>query len=282
MTTSAVCATTTHFLPSRSTGKERDAESGNDYFSARYYASSMGRFLSPDWSAKVVPVPYAKLDDPQSLNLYTYVRNNPLSRTDPTGHCANNDIDCLKSSGACGKAICGPPPRNSDGSLAPPRVPLPNGKNGEANEWVVKDGSGNRTKWGPKYQVPSLTGSQPQASWDDRNGKGGKDHWDVDWGGGTRTRVDADGNPVSPAEAHGMMSCAMSSSCRLEQQIYMAVSLAGGAIKTYDDFQRGLSSLVTDITRMPVNANPGYPVGVPPPTLGGYTPVAPPPIYLVP
>ena len=44
------------------TGKERDAETGNDYFGARYYASTMGRFLSPDWSAKVEPVPYAKLD----------------------------------------------------------------------------------------------------------------------------------------------------------------------------------------------------------------------------
>ena len=60
------------------TGKERDTESGNDYFGARYYASSMGRFLVPDWSAKVTPVPYAKLDNPQSLNLYAYVGNNPL------------------------------------------------------------------------------------------------------------------------------------------------------------------------------------------------------------
>lgn len=68
------------------TGKERDAESGNDYFDARYYSSSMGRFLSPDWSAQVSPVPYAKLDDPQTLDLYAYVGNNPLSRTDPTGH----------------------------------------------------------------------------------------------------------------------------------------------------------------------------------------------------
>jgi RHS repeat-associated protein len=39
------------------TGKERDSESGNDYFEARYYASSMGRFMSPDWSAKEEPVP---------------------------------------------------------------------------------------------------------------------------------------------------------------------------------------------------------------------------------
>jgi RHS repeat-associated protein len=68
------------------TGKERDTESGNDYFGARYYASTMGRFLSPDWSATEEPVPYAVLGDPQSLNLYAYVRNNPLSRTDPNGH----------------------------------------------------------------------------------------------------------------------------------------------------------------------------------------------------
>ena len=46
----------------------------------------MGRFMSPDWSAKVAPVPYAKLDDPQSLNLYVYVLNNPLDKTDPDGH----------------------------------------------------------------------------------------------------------------------------------------------------------------------------------------------------
>jgi len=69
------------------TGKERDAESGLDYFGARYYASNMGRWVSPDWSAKEEPVPYANLDDPQTLNLYGYVRNNPLSKADPDGHC---------------------------------------------------------------------------------------------------------------------------------------------------------------------------------------------------
>ncbi|MFZ0306171.1 MAG: RHS repeat-associated core domain-containing protein [Terracidiphilus sp.] len=72
--------------PLHFTGKERDTESGNDYFGARYYASSMGRWMSPDWSAKYEPVPYAKLDNPQTLNLYAYVQNNPLSRNDPDGH----------------------------------------------------------------------------------------------------------------------------------------------------------------------------------------------------
>jgi RHS repeat-associated protein len=69
------------------TGKERDSESGNDYFMARYYSSAMGRFMSPDWSAKAEPVPYARLGDPQSLNLYAYVGNNPLIRYDADGHC---------------------------------------------------------------------------------------------------------------------------------------------------------------------------------------------------
>jgi hypothetical protein len=49
-------------------------------------ASSMGRWVSPDWSAKADPVPYSKLDDPQTLNLYAYVGNNPLANADPDGH----------------------------------------------------------------------------------------------------------------------------------------------------------------------------------------------------
>jgi RHS repeat-associated protein len=69
-----------------STGKERDAETGLDYFGARYYSGAQGRWTSPDWSAKPQPVPYAKLDDPQTLNLYSYVGNNPLARADLDGH----------------------------------------------------------------------------------------------------------------------------------------------------------------------------------------------------
>ena len=41
----------------------------------------------PDWSAKEEPVPCAKLDDPQTLNLYSYIQNNPLIGVDPDGHC---------------------------------------------------------------------------------------------------------------------------------------------------------------------------------------------------
>jgi RHS repeat-associated protein len=63
------------------TGKERDSESGLDNFGARYNASALGRFMTPDG-----PLIYASTDDPQSWNLYSYVRNNPLNRTDPNGH----------------------------------------------------------------------------------------------------------------------------------------------------------------------------------------------------
>jgi RHS repeat-associated protein len=73
-------------IRSRYTGKERDAESGNDYFGARYYSSSMGRYMSPDWSKNPTGVPYADLHNPQTLNLYSYVQNNPLSSFDDDGH----------------------------------------------------------------------------------------------------------------------------------------------------------------------------------------------------
>ena len=71
------------------TGKERDPNTGLDYFGARWYAGTIARFMTPDWSAIPVPVPYADLTDPQTLNLYSYVRNNPLARVDSDGHLAD-------------------------------------------------------------------------------------------------------------------------------------------------------------------------------------------------
>jgi len=73
-------------IRSRCTGKERDSESGLDMFGARYYGSSLGRFMTPDWAAKPITVPYANFGNPQSLNLYSYVTNNPLTLLDDDGH----------------------------------------------------------------------------------------------------------------------------------------------------------------------------------------------------
>jgi hypothetical protein len=46
----------------------------------------MGRFMSPDWSADFDAIPYANLQNPQTLNLYGYTANNPLTNTDSDGH----------------------------------------------------------------------------------------------------------------------------------------------------------------------------------------------------
>jgi len=70
-------------------GKERDTETGNDDFGARYYSNRFGRWLSADWSSVPVPVPYANLSNPQTLNLYAMVADDPETFADLDGH----DVD---------------------------------------------------------------------------------------------------------------------------------------------------------------------------------------------
>lgn len=79
---SAICnGTTPGDQPKRFTGKERDAETGLDYFGARYYGSKIARFTTVDpvytWRENLV--------DPQRWNRYAYARNNPLRYVDPDG-----------------------------------------------------------------------------------------------------------------------------------------------------------------------------------------------------
>jgi RHS repeat-associated protein len=87
------------------TGKERDAETGLDWFESRYYSSPLGRFASPDEfkggfldaltgraAFQLGPLPYADISDPQTLNKYSYVRNSPLRYTDPDGHDAQQTL----------------------------------------------------------------------------------------------------------------------------------------------------------------------------------------------
>lgn len=83
-------------LRQKFTGKERD-ETGLDFFQARYYSSKLGRFMSPDYIEGnpasffnsldlSSALPYSSLMNPQTLNHYAYVGNNPLTYVDPTGH----------------------------------------------------------------------------------------------------------------------------------------------------------------------------------------------------
>jgi RHS repeat-associated protein len=79
------------------TGKERDAETGLDYFGARYFSGAQGRFTSAD------PIHFLpqKILDPQQWNMYAYVRNNPLRLFDPSGLYT---VDCPAGDQACTKA----------------------------------------------------------------------------------------------------------------------------------------------------------------------------------
>src|SRR2546428_12276231 len=62
------------------TGKEHDSESGLDNFGARYNASTMGRFMTPD------PLLNSGQPwNPQTWNRYSYTLNNPVRYTDPLG-----------------------------------------------------------------------------------------------------------------------------------------------------------------------------------------------------
>jgi RHS repeat-associated protein len=64
------------------TSKERDFETGLDYFLTRYYASTQGRFTLADPLSALAS---AHPNIPQSWNSYTYVLNNPLKLVDPDG-----------------------------------------------------------------------------------------------------------------------------------------------------------------------------------------------------
>lgn len=81
------------------TSKERDEETGLDYFEARYYSSKFGRFTTSDeflgGPEELIefdgmmghnPSFYAELAEPQSLNKYQYCLNNPLRYIDQDGH----------------------------------------------------------------------------------------------------------------------------------------------------------------------------------------------------
>jgi RHS repeat-associated protein len=63
------------------TSKERDAETGLDFFGARYMSSAQGRFTSADPIGATV----LHLLNPQRWNMYAYAVNNPFAYTDPDG-----------------------------------------------------------------------------------------------------------------------------------------------------------------------------------------------------
>ena len=163
LTCTGTDATEHHF-----TSKERDTESGLDYFGARYLSSDLGRFMTPDWAAKPTAVPYALFDDPQSLNLYAYVGNNPNTGIDLDGHVSENNIGdpgtqdsfcttedtCNNLNGTSGSSSNGGSPsgQNSDSS----NPPAPPGAQQQS-----ASGSGNTLPTGTDLtKVQTLMGEQ--------------------------------------------------------------------------------------------------------------------------
>ncbi|MCL6458434.1 MAG: hypothetical protein K6T85_10565 [Gorillibacterium sp.] len=65
--------------PFRYSGEFWDSSTGLQYLRARWYDPSIGRFIHEDTYE-------GDTKNPLSQNLYTYVKNNPLRFTDPTGH----------------------------------------------------------------------------------------------------------------------------------------------------------------------------------------------------
>jgi RHS repeat-associated protein len=94
------------------TGKERDTETALYFYGARYYDSRIGRFISADSIVQ-------SKRNPQFLNRYSYVMNNPVKLIDPSGHVATCGVwgsSCGNSgvNNPCGNGNCGPtPPSNS-------------------------------------------------------------------------------------------------------------------------------------------------------------------------
>jgi RHS repeat-associated protein len=131
MNTSGSCSDAS---PMHFTGKQRDGESGVDDFDARYYGSGLGRFMSPDYQDQDEPpdaIPNGSASQPQTLNLYSFVENNPAAKRDTDGHaswqpCPNDSTaDCFQGD-YNGERYCG----FSSGCLF---------WNGQANQWQRND-----------------------------------------------------------------------------------------------------------------------------------------------
>jgi RHS repeat-associated protein len=78
-------AACTFSISNRYTGQVFDDDTGLYYYNARYYDPELGRFIQAD---TIVP----SAANPQSLNRYSYVYNNPLNHIDPTGHVGSSGL----------------------------------------------------------------------------------------------------------------------------------------------------------------------------------------------
>ncbi|MBP1992920.1 RHS repeat-associated core domain-containing protein [Paenibacillus eucommiae] len=82
--------------PFKYSGEMMDGSTDLQYLRARWYDPSIGRFINEDTYE-------GQINNPLSLNLYTYVHNNPLTNIDPTGNwCTSQDLKWSKPGGCNG------------------------------------------------------------------------------------------------------------------------------------------------------------------------------------
>ncbi len=121
------------------TGHVQNDPLGLVFMRARFYVSSVGRFIQPD---TIIPQPL----NPQAFNRYSYVNNNPLKYHDPSGHaleCGLLGEDCGGESSPSSPAV--PPPPLLAPTIGPQEIPAPN-----AGTDTISTGTG-----GPFLGVPS-------------------------------------------------------------------------------------------------------------------------------
>jgi RHS repeat-associated protein len=137
------------------TSQERDNETGLDYMHARYSSSAQGRFTSADTFA-------GSTGNPQSLNRYAYVGNNPLNFSDPSGH----DRFSASSNGFAAAM-------NGQGGYMDPDNDDPTGlahrANAQIDAWIAQEAAEQQAQSGAQPTAESTaqsqgdTGSQPES-----------------------------------------------------------------------------------------------------------------------
>jgi RHS repeat-associated protein len=130
------------------TSKERDAETGLDFYEARYMSSAQGRFTSPD--------PFGgHFSDPQTLNRYVYGRNNPLRFTDSTG--LDFYLDCKGENAGCNNGHVGVTTSDENGKLNFTPTLVQNDANGNLVDQHGAQYSGSFDQHGIQFSAAGST-----------------------------------------------------------------------------------------------------------------------------
>ncbi|MCZ2155101.1 MAG: hypothetical protein LC114_14585 [Bryobacterales bacterium] len=128
------------------TGKEREAETGLDYFGARYLSGVPRWWTSPD---PVIVTP-ARMEDPQRFNLYAYARNNPFRFIDPRGE----DIKFANDTEEGRKKVLALITRNLSAREAA-NIGIRQTKNGAFKAYVIDKGTVGKDAMGGRGPISS-------------------------------------------------------------------------------------------------------------------------------